>query len=543
MVNGKVYMEKSAGGVAKWLRSLLEGKGLDGTNPDAVLESAQKVRDAFASGEGGPKFVKDYVKRNFKASVEEAERAKGNLAEMERVLDSQLRQVAPRTAHDLRDYKILFKDSELPGRMPRLADQLESDLDLAAKSKDYAAEWRSTFADSVDELNNEYKDMIYNRNLSLLRKGALLSALGAGTGGYAMYKSGSVGGKADRALEKLASVTPYVDYILSSRGLEKLAGLDLVKLVPGVTRAVKGATRASGHHIPSGPTIRMGTTRHIPSGPTIQIPSYEVGAYTGNMARGFENTAGAIVRDAADVAASAASRTAGSASKLPKTLPQRLLSGQRGFFGRLGEGTARLFGGGKNIDAYQSAIAEVAKQRGMADSLRAFVRNGDVEGISKVLSEQAAAMGKPMHPDELRQFAQYIVKNPQSIEGYMKSSINNAAANARALAGSARAEANAYNHAAKVGTGVVAGGAGLAGAYGLGHSNGVDSGVEDFKANQLPQYLTRAATIGHMAAQNQANNAGFMDRLGYLFTGNSGSLNMNNPLQRQPSRTTGGFMV
>lgn len=341
-------------------------------------------------------------------------------------------------------------------------------------------------------------------------------------------------------LEKLAHVAPYVDYILSSGDMEKLAGLDLVKIVPGVARAVKGATRASGNHIPSGPTIRMGTTRHIPSGPTIQIPSYEVGAYTGNVARGFGNTAGAAASGAANAAAGAA----GSASKLPKTLPQQLLSGQRGFFGRLGEGVARRLGGGKNIDAYREAANAALAHKNISNSVLAAAKAGDTAALEKIIADNAKTFfGRALDPAELKNVAQWAVNDVAGLDRILRSGMAETSRHARSLAGAARAEASAYNSAAKLGTGIAAGGLGLtAGAYGLGHSNGVDSGVADFKANSLPKYLNRAAMIGNAVAQNQASNAGFMDRLGYLFTGSPSSIGMNG-LAPAPSRRAGGFMA
>lgn len=69
-----------------------------------------------------------------------------------------------------------------------------------------------------------------------------------------------------------------------------------------------------------------------------------------------------------------------------------------------------------------------------------------------------------------------------------------------------------------------------AGAYAWGSGNGAENGVEQFKQQQLPGMLHNAASVGHSYAQQQANNAGFLDRLGYLFTGNNSSLGMTNPL-------------
>lgn len=445
MVNGKVYTEKSDG-VAMSKFGAVAGQAAD---KPTMQKDANRLARAIKAALSGGGLGGDVAAE----TIENANAAKTGIGKFTRLFGGNKFDDELASAADVENSWMKALGDYTKDRSQWNADRLE----VASVMHDIQAE----------RINNAYMNMLARRNLSVGGAGIGATTLG---GSAILDKTASAG----LVMEKLASVMPYVDYILSSGGMEKSA-LNAIKLFTSATKAV--------------------------------------------------------APEVAQAAAKAAPATS------------RMMAGQRGFFGRLGEGVARMFGGGKNIDAYQSAVASVAKQRGMVDSLRTLVRNGDVEGISKMLSEQAAAMGKTMHPDELRQFAQNIARNPQSIEGYLRNSVSSAAADARSLAGAARAEANAYNHAARVGTGVVAGGAGLAGAYGLGHSNGVDSGIEDFKANQLPQYLTRAATIGHMAAQNQANNAGFMDRLGYLFTGNSGSLNMNNPLQRQPSRTTGGFMA
>lgn len=89
---------------------------------------------------------------------------------------------------------------------------------------------------------------------------------------------------------------------------------------------------------------------------------------------------------------------------------------------------------------------------------------------------------------------------------------------------------NKYRGRAIAGTTAAAAVPAAAGAYAWGSSNGAENGVEQFKQQQLPGMLQNAASVGHSYAQQQANNAGFLDRLGYLFTGNNSSLGMTNPL-------------
>lgn len=76
-------------------------------------------------------------------------------------------------------------------------------------------------------------------------------------------------------------------------------------------------------------------------------------------------------------------------------------------------------------------------------------------------------------------------------------------------------------------------GAGLtAGALGagIGHTTGHTAGMEDYQNTVLPGKMMQAASTGHDVASAQANNASFLDRLGYLFTGSNSSLGMNNPM-------------
>lgn len=263
-------------------------------------------------------------------------------------------------------------------------------------------------------------------------------------------------------MEKLASVMPYVDYIMAS-GMEKSA-INVSKFVNGA----RGIASRLGGYI-------TGTGKDVAKG----VEAYDKGI--------------------ADI------------------------TGRR-------QAIDEFMNNVVNNKVSKTAVDDLASKYGLNEAQQANLRlfqkfhtgvGGDYKGIDEIRANVLRNMGAS---------DAQIAKHTRDLgRDFYKQYGRNAARNARA-------------GRMAIGGTAAAGALGVGG-YALGHSNGVDSGIEDFKANHLPQYLTRAATIGHMAAQNQANNAGFMDRLGYLFTGNSGSLNMNNPIQRQPSGTTGGFMA